>query len=190
MPTKRLGSAPRRELLVEHSAACSSTRQRWLRDPLGLVVSPACSASAQEIRTCRPTFEGQTAVPSPRQREVHAANLEARRRPQPGRGAGPGPGPGRRDSSPHREGQVARARDALRAASGRSAEPLHRGIREGDVLGRVHHRPRSGLRGRERRLLRRTARRSGPRSESPSSTARQERSASPCRTASRAWPAT
>ena len=30
----------------------------------------------------------------------------------------------------------------------------------------------------------------GRRSESPSSTARRERSASPCRTASRAWPAT
>ena len=56
----------------------------------------------------------------------------------------------------------------------RSARAPRRGLRQDHVLGGVHHRPRSGLRRRERRLLHRAATRSARSSASPSSIARRK----------------
>ncbi len=83
----------------------------------------------------------------------------------------------------HRPRQVAGARHALCAASRRCARAPHRGVRQDDVLGRVHHRPRSGLRGRERRLLHQPVRRAREGRQAGRSTAPRRPCTSPCRTA-------
>ncbi len=87
-------------------------------------------------------------------RRDRAGGVRSRRRRNGGRAAGAGRLAGR-DARP---GGGRGARHGVRRTAGRSAVAPHRRVRQDALLRGLRHRPRSGLRGGERRLLQRAVR--------------------------------